>query len=203
MYRNKIIIICEGETEENSVKSFLAPYLRRVNPSIGLKPIRSKCLMAKVRAYTNDAFDKSAKAVFTLFDIYEFPCQNFRQTDDVHSRVVKAKEYIMQQTRINHQSFYPHFAVHETEAWFFSDNHAMQKFLKSSSNFERPEPEALNFQNHPSKRINDLSNRYRKTRYDKNFDSRQIFGYLNFDAVFSRCPYFKAFCDDLISVANS
>jgi hypothetical protein len=78
----------------------------------------------------------------------------------------------------------------------------MQILLKSKADFAKANPEEINFQDFPSKRINELSARYRKHRYNKYKDSLAMFRNLDFEKVYDTCPYFRGFRDELRSFAG-
>lgn len=201
MYQNKIIIICEGPTEVNAVKLFLEPKIKEYTISVGLKPLVTGHNRNKIRNYVQDAIEKNAKAVFSIFDIYNFPWPDDSKSDDIAVKLNKSKSFLVKEIGLSSDRFFPHFSVHETEAWFFSDNNVINNVLGDKGNHAHPSPEIINFQNPPSRRLNDLFIRHQKSRYNKKTDSDRIFRRLDFSKVNAACPYFKAFFDDLLKVA--
>ena len=201
MYQNKILILCEGDTEKNAVEIFLRKSLEHDNVRVGLKALSKGYNFEKIKAYADDAIEGNAKAVFSLFDIYGFP--GLQPSDDVHKKIIEGKKFLINKMGIGASKYFPHFTVHETESWFFADDALLCRFLRTNQKLAHLKPEEIDFQDHPSRRLSNLSQKYRKQRYDKNYDSSQMFKHLEFDAVYRSCPYFKQFWDELVTVARS
>ena len=99
--------------------------------------------------------------------------------------------------------FFPHASVHETEAWILAEGTALAKRLRDPGIRPEPDAELRNFHNPPSKRINDLFlSRRSKDRYHKIVDGGPLFAALQFEPVYRSCRYFRAFYDELKTVAS-
>ena len=97
--------------------------------------------------------------------------------------------------------FFPHVCVHQTEAWILAEGEALAKRLDRSILPDR-DAEEKNFQNPPSKRLNQLFLKLKKTRYNKLADGTPLFKAMQFTHVYRSCTYFQAFYDDLKKAAE-
>ena len=195
----RIYILCEGDTEENAIKYFIRPQWDKMGElkSVALdsKTIKPKDIHKQTKQLIENG---DCDAVFLLFDLYGFP-QELKGLD-----YKEKQEYIVQKLKTEsnyHDLFFPHLAVHEIEAWVLADGDTLTAYFRNKISGEN-NAEEKNFQNNPSKRLNDLFNKYKHTRYYKNSDSSALFRKLNFTSVYNNCPYFRLFYDELVKIGQ-
>jgi hypothetical protein len=99
--------------------------------------------------------------------------------------------------------FYPHVSVHEVEAWLLAEGECLAKRLKDAKIQPNPNAETLNFDNPPSKRIDNLFKHHRyNDGYHKINDGIALFKCLQFGSVYKTCQYFREFYDELKTVGQ-
>lgn len=132
------LILVEGQTEEEIVKSLISPYLQRrtglwLTPTIvATKRVKSGghfkgglSSFAQVQRDLRRLFgDTSASVVTTLFDYYalpsDFPGMASRPSGSAEQRV-RHVEKAFAGVFPEQQNFLPFLALHELEAWIYSD----------------------------------------------------------------------------------
>lgn len=200
----KIVVLCEGNTEEIALRNFIGPRFDSDGfRSIGL---RSHNLEAKIE----DIFDLAPRyrkdrgviAVFTLLDLYGLNRVSFPKDATLQQKVDAAKRWLRSNTLgVDAEFFHPHLSVHETEAWLLAEGASLGERagvkLKPA-----PNAEEINFDQPPSKRVNDCFSKRRDGGYRKITDAPPLFKRLAFDPVHKTCRYFREFYDDLASVAR-
>lgn len=196
----QIYILCEGETEENAVNHFLRKQWNDVDgmKSVGLKSkiTRPKKIAKDTKlAIENDGFE----AVFTMYDLHKFPCKSIKG-EDYKDRLENLREKIKTMVGFENK-FFPHFSIHEIEAWLLAEGKAVAKRLRCNFKGEA-NAEEKNFENPPKERLNDLFLRHKKTRYRENIDSASLFKEADFSKVYKTCPYFRQFYDELLEVGK-
>ncbi|HXJ93427.1 MAG TPA: DUF4276 family protein [Terriglobia bacterium] len=167
---SKIVILCEGKTEELAVRHLVARQWKADNlAAVGLSTIN---LRAKVKDAGKSARveldKKEVVAVFTLIDLYGMKQVTHPSNDALEQKVERVREWLRAQ--IDHpraDRFFPHVSVHETEAWILAEGHALAARLKDTSIKPDPNAESKNFQRPPSTRLNELFQRRRQQPYHK------------------------------------
>lgn len=132
------LILVEGQTEEEIVKSLISPYLQRraglwLTPTIvATKRVKSGghfkgglSSFAQVQRDLRRLFgDNSASVVTTLFDYYalpsDFPGMSSRPNGSAEQRV-KHVQQAFAGAFPEQRNFLPFLALHEVEAWLYSD----------------------------------------------------------------------------------
>ncbi len=98
--------------------------------------------------------------------------------------------------------FHPHIAVHELEAWIFADDQALFNWLGHRVG-PFPNTEAINIQNPPAKQLRDLTRHYARHKVaQKRLMSQRLFAQIDVEKVYSKCPHFKGFVDNLQQTAR-
>ncbi len=197
---SKIVILCEGKTEELAVRHLVARQWKADNLAVvGLSTIN---LRAKVKDTGKSARveldKKEVVAVFTLIDLYGMKQVTHPPNDALEQKVERVREWLRAQ--VEHpraDRFFPHVCVHETEAWILAEGRALAARLKDEGIKPVPTAESKNFQNPPKRRINQLFLRFLGTRYGEIADGTPLFEKMEFDPVYNSCQYFRKFYDDL------
>jgi Domain of unknown function (DUF4276) len=201
----RIVLLCEGDTEELAVRHFVLRQWRadELN-SVGLHTVNlnGKLQDGPVKAglFLND---HDVRAVFTVVDLHGMDRVVHHQDDSLGVKVGRVREWF--RARLEHaraMDFFPHVCVHQTEAWLLAEGVALARRLDDPSIKPDPHAEAKNFQLPPQRRINELFLSRKRDRYQKIRDGRPLFAALQFEPVYQTCGYFRAFYDDLKQVAT-
>ena len=202
---SRIIVLCEGDTEELAVRYFIA----RQWQSDGLGSVGLDRIILNGKPQNASKFavryldNQEVLAVFTLLDLQGNSQVLHQPNDNFDAKVRRVREWLRGQVehpRANH--FFPHVCVHQTEAWILAEGRALAARLKDPSIVPDPNAEAKNFQNPPSQRLNELFLRVKKRRYNKVIDGTPLFKAMQFPPVYDSCKYFRAFYDDLKKAAG-
>ena len=136
-------------------------------------------------------------------DLYGMDRVEHRPSDGLDAKVERVRFWLRNQmVHGRHSDFFPHVAVHETEAWILGDGQALAQRLGDSTIKADTNAEEKNFEKPPAARISELFVRNGKNRYNKTIDGRPLFAKLRFQTVYESCAYFKKFYDDLRAVAQ-
>lgn len=203
----RVMIICEGATEEFFVSKMLAPHFISYNVSVS--PINLD------RGFNYDSLknnivktlnsDKNAH-VTTLVDLYgisnDYPGYKANATKEALQKVLMIEEAVQQDVlthkHLYNRQFFCHFQLHEFEALLFSDPNSLEEsliidhpeipkgsFAKILSDF--PSPEYINDSVHtkPSQRIINLA-----PSYDKVSEGILIAEIIGLEKMRNACPHF-------------
>ena len=204
--KKRIIILCEGDTEENAIRYFVWRQWQKDGfGEIGLPTINLRAQFEKVSRFTqNNAKKEEVLAVFTLIDLYGMNRVRHSKDDDLPHKVARVQRWLQKGLSAKiRQKFHPHVSVHEVEAWLLADGHCLARRLKDKNIEPDPQAEQRNFENPPSSRLKSLFKKYKREGYAKIEDGIPLFQDAEFDTVYASCSYFKAFYDDLKAVAEA
>jgi uncharacterized protein YeeX (DUF496 family) len=205
--KKRIIILCEGDTEESAVNYFIKPQWQKDGfREIGLKAVNLNGRLEKMFSILPKfAFNEKYKAIFTLIDLYGSNRVMFDKFDDLDIKISKMKKWI--EDKFDNyvlKRLHPHLAVHETEAWFLANEEILTEILHVKiQKFHNPE--TINFEEHPSKRINKLFQKNLKRGYRKggiNGDDRKILEKMSLKETLKTCPNLRLLYDDLKNIGN-
>jgi hypothetical protein len=210
-------IIVEGQTEERFVKDILGPHLEQL--SLYLKPIivttkvvkdgpnfkGGLCNFTKFQRDVRKLLHGSGGAlVTTMVDYYALPV-DFPGMDSkpMHLSPVERVTHLenaLSDHFMPHQNFMPFVALHEFEAWLFTDAVTLPSVMSlPNANLEFKQiallaPEDIN--DHPdtapSKRLKRLYPNYRKTLHGP-----IALGLIGLPAIRARCPHFSQWLGQL------
>lgn len=197
---SRIVVLCEGGTEELAVRHFLARQWKSEDlGSVGLKGINLDGKLEKAGKFANGYLDdQDVLAVITLVDLQGMARVTHQPNDSLEVKIQRARQWLSAQ--VNHaraNQFLPHVCVHQTEAWILAEGYALAARLNDSGIEPDPRAEFKDFQNPPSSRLNELFLRIKKRRYNKTIDGTPLFAAMRFEPVYNSCRYFRAFYDDL------
>jgi hypothetical protein len=102
--------------------------------------------------------------------------------------------------RLNNDRYRHHFAVHEVEAWILSQPELLPLEVRKKFPGKIAWPETVNFDEPPAKLLNRLYQETLRRDYKKVVNGAKLFGQLNPEIVYQKCPSFKALADDLFSL---
>lgn len=202
----RIVMLCEGATEVLATRHFLRRQLHSDGlASIGLHPI-------DLEGKLEDVFDKVPRfrqdrgvvGVFTLIDLAGMRRVQHAPDASLDDKVAAVRGWLVDGVRGAAQGFFhPHVCVHELEAWFLAEGHALGRRIRSSRLEPDPHAEQRNLGHPPSRRVNDLFHKHRRRSYHKTRDARPILNDLSHAAIYKHCKYYREFYDDLTSVARA
>jgi hypothetical protein len=198
-------VLCEGDTEEIALRYFVVRQWEADGLSrVGLRAINLNGKIQTAGKFANRYLDeKEVLAVFTLVDLQGATQVSHGPEDAVTERVGRVREWLRRQ--IDHPRavhFYPHVCVHQTEAWILAEGSALASRLGNPDIGPDLNAEEKNFQNPPSKRLNDLFLRHKSRRYGKKIDGTPLFKAMAFQPVYQSCSHFRTFYEDLKAAAR-
>jgi hypothetical protein len=197
---NTIFVYCEGQSEQDILKPLVLRYLgedfRKVRCGIQVESLNGiHHVYDKIGRVTRDKLRQpDVIAVFALVDLYGSGFNTVQQ--------VKA-ELTRRVSRDCRAQFHPHVAVNELEAWIFADEDALSNWLGHRVG-PFPTPERLNRQTPPASRLRTLTSRHapRKLTTKRAF-AQELFGQVDAEKIYQKCPNFRAFVDDLRQTAGA
>ena len=220
----EVVVLTEGRTEQRFVKQLLAPYMADrgvyLTPIILDKPGEKGGDVKYARA-RND-IEKHLKQrrdtwITLLVDYYgigrDWPgldaVQHGASPRDIATTICKATQAAVDAELAEYRSdvrFVPHIAVHEFEALLFSDPATLANSLQVNQRSvdsileECGEPEAIDDspQTAPSKRIEQLYSRFKKTS-----NGIAIAQAIGIEQMRSKCPVFGGWLARLESLAEN
>jgi len=221
----EVIVIAEGQTEEQFIKRLVAPALRHLriyvkpqmlNTSKGNKGGAVNFDRLKFNAL-NTLKGKPDAILSTFLDLYglatDFPkFDEAKKKPDVYGRVSFLEkalhEALIEQIDCRNERFLPHIQPYEYEGLLFSDvaaltgveptwNTSISRLNEVRSEFETPEHINDSYETKPSKRLeNLLQPKYHKTRHGPLAAERITL------AVMEReCAHFRGWMDKLRGLA--
>jgi hypothetical protein len=203
---SRIVVLCEGDTEDLAVRHFVARQWKSDGLEfVGLLRINLDGKLQNIGKFANRYLDdQDVRAVFTLIDLQGMSRVDHKLQDDLKVKIQRVRNWLLAQ--VNHfraNQFSPHVCVHQTEAWILAEGRALAERLQDPRIEPEPSAELKDFQNPPSDRINTLFLRSKKRRYNKIADGTPLFKAMQFTPVYNSCRYFQAFYDDLKSAGCS
>jgi hypothetical protein len=181
-------------------KRWLDPKLER---RVGLKVVKFggwaelvKESPKKAKLYLKE---KNIIAVFALLDLYG-PTLYPDAERAVSERYKWAKSHL--ERKVDDTRFRQHFAVHETEAWLFSNPALFPKAVKDALPAGVRKPEEINFDQPPSKLLGRLYKEKTGRRYKKVAHGKDLFDRLDPETAYGKCPYLKRLLDDMLKIAR-
>lgn len=214
----RLYIVVEGQTEEEFVKSMIAPYLQQygifsVTPVIlhtsaagkggfvNYQHLRNK-VKSLLKSMDNDAI---ISMMVDYFRCPSLPNQEEWDNIEIHAERIEAMERSISDDIKDHR-FIPYIQLHEFEALlfsspagfeaYFSDEEA-QKALTVINSFENPEDINTSPSGAPSKRLLGI-----REKYEKVVEGNIIALEIGMDSILARCPRFKAWIDKLVEVCK-
>jgi uncharacterized protein DUF4276 len=198
----RIILFVEGETELY-LPAFLARWLdARLTQRIEIKPVNLNGVGNYLRHFAARSRLALAQpgilAAVGLIDFYGSGLSYPGGT--ILRKYAWAKQQL--EGQVSHERFRQHFVVHDTEAWLLADPSIFPAALVSHVP-RKPPPEKVDSHTPPSHRLKYLYHRKLGKKYHKPVDGRKLFGKLDPEIAYARCPHLKLFLDELLSFAQA
>ncbi len=210
----RVLILAEGDTEEQFVKKILAPYLQSKDVFVIPKTATTRRMKGgpdfkggvvsygKVRGDIVRLLKDTNAFVTTMLDFFrlpsDFPGRMTTPTGTGYQRVAYLEEALRED--IANRNFQPYLSLHEFEALLFAEHTKIaQAFsgkdvsakLQAIRN-EFGSPEEINDEEPPSKRILELRPRYRKPAH-----GISIAAEIGLDRIRAECPHFDQWVKQL------
>lgn len=196
----KFVLFCEGHTERGVLGPLLRRWLEpRTSERVGFKPVLFNGWKQLVDDTPKKAAlhlrDQDILGVISLLDLYGptfYPpkCVTVDQRRDWGMNDMMS--------RVNHDRYRHHFAVHEVEAWLLSQPDLLPAQVRNKLPGKVERPESVNFDEPPAKLLNRLYNEALRKDYKKVVEGTKLFSKLDPTIVYAKCPAFKALADDLL-----
>lgn len=204
----RFVLFVEGHTEQKAVPSFLKRWLDpRLREPVGIKPVRFdgwpelvEEVDKKAHLYLEGPARDDVIAVVSLLDLYGpkiYPAHLQSAAD----RDRWGKEHI--EKKVNHKKFRHFFAVHETEAWLLSQPEIFPGDIRKVFPKKVGTPEQVNFDEPPAYLLNNLYKQVTRRTYKKVVYGGQLFGKLDPDTAYGKCPRLKVLLDEMLTLAKA
>ena len=211
----RLLIVCEGPTEQEFCNCTLSPHLRRYDVMVsspmvkksngGIVPWASLLLQIINHLHEEDAFVTMLIDYYGIKDNYGFPGWEqaksiVNKTNRIHFLIEKMREDVPDKYRYR---FLPYIQLHEFEGLLFSDGNAFRSIFEGAeANLmqidsiiaEFPNPEEINNSSEtaPSKRLIKAIPGYNKIVYG-NIIAEQI----GLQTIRDKCPLFNEWLTQL------
>lgn len=213
----RLIIIVEGQTEEEFVNQVIAPYFS-TKGILSVVPIKiatsstSKGGFVNYQHLKNDVLKRIRESdiiISTFVDYFRIPtsipnypaCQRLGNIDD---RIACLERAIA--TDINYPNFISYIQKHEFEALLFSSNVGFENLydedvisetVRVIAEYHNPEDINSRPEYAPSKRLISIMGSYEKV-----FEGNMIALEVGIDTILEKCPRFKGWVESLIRAVN-
>jgi hypothetical protein len=203
----RFILFVEGHTEDKTLPQFLKKWLdpKLTNP-IGIRTVRFqgwpeqlKDAPLKAKMHLNGPAKDDIIAVISLLDLCG-PTFYPNNLTECKERYDWAKKYI--EEKVNQPNFYQFFAVHEVEAWLLSEPDIFPLKVKKAFPKKIQDPETVNFDEPPAKILERLYLLHISRSYKKVIHGKELFGKLNPDVAYQKCPKLKELLDKMLELAK-
>lgn len=204
----RFIIFVEGHTEDKALPKFLKKWLDpRLTQPVGIKTVRFegwpellKDAPLKAKMHLNGPDKDEIIAVISILDLYGptiYP-QNNTSSED---RYLWAKNHI--EELVGQPKFFQFFAVHEVEAWLLSEPNIFPLEVKKAFPNKIEKPETVNFDEPPAKLLDRLYYSQMRRSYKKVVNGKELFGKLDPDTAYQKCPKLKGLLDKMLELAKA
>lgn len=204
----KFILFVEGHTEDKALPKFLKKWLDpKLTKPVGIKTVRFegwpelvKDAPLKAKMHLNGPAKDEIIAVISLLDLYgpTFYPQHITASEE---RYVWAKKYL--EDSVAQPKYYQFFAVHEVEAWLLSEPKIFPLTVQRAFTKKIDHPETVNFDEPPAKLLERLYHLHVMRSYKKVVNGRELFGKLDAEAAYKKCPKLKELLDKMLELAKT
>ncbi|MDZ7700057.1 MAG: DUF4276 family protein [Deltaproteobacteria bacterium] len=154
----KFVLLVEGDTEKKVLAALFKRWIDpRLAQPVGVKVVKCEGWPELIKESPKKARmhleDEDVIAVFAILDLYG-PTIYPNGVRNVSERYKWAKSHL--EGKVGDTRFHQHFAVHETEAWLFSNLNLFPGPIKTALPAGVEKPEEINFDEPPSKLLEKL-----------------------------------------------
>ena len=198
----KIAVIVEGKTETAFLpylRGFLRTQLSGNMPRLDIFPYNGRIpKQEKLKRVVENLFigRHPSDYVIALTDVYTgINPPDFNDAQDAKN---KMKQWVG-----NNPKFYPHAAQYDFEAWLLPYWKTIQRLAQHDRNSPGGNPEQVNHNNPPSKRIKEIFEDGRcRNSYVKPRDAGRILRGNNLLTAIQQCSELKAFINTILSLCG-
>ena len=199
----KIVLLVEGETEKSVLPGFLQRWLKgKIEPLPAIMAVNTKGCDNHVKDCAKKASlhltAPDVLAVIGLLDLHGPAYPGHCATVDQKRAYLRDRL----EKEVGSPNFRQHFAIHELEAWLFSDPDIFPAEVKRALTKKTARPEALCDNDLPSKLLGRLYQETIKKDYKKRAHGAELFAKLDPDRAAAKCPALAALLDDLLKFAS-
>jgi len=204
----KFILFVEGHTEKEAVGGFLKRWLDpRLTQRVGVNVVNlrgnrgfQKDIADKVRFHLTPPRGGDVIAAIGLLDLYKGAPYPKDKTAVKERYEWGVRHY---EDMVDNEKFRMFFAVHETEAWLFSNPAVFHRDIGDLIKKPlRDRPESVNFDKPPAYRLDELYRQAFERSYKKTTQGRLLFDKLDPETAAGKCPYLKKMLDELLALAE-
>lgn len=203
----RLVILCEGYTEEAILKDFLAPYCTRFDEVKIINAKGSSNLIGGYKTLAETEIQaRSDVIVFCLIDVYKAP---FTYPKTVHQsaepfleQYAYIKQYMEEKIAPEFQeNFFAFPVMMDIETWLLADVEGLNDYFKPRqaqrlSVYSSPETVT-----HPAKEIEKIWHRFKNRSYDKVLQGTRLFRRVQAERVYDdNCPHFEAIVNKLLKL---
>lgn len=215
----RIIIVVEGQTEQEFVEQCLRPYMfaRYGIPSLSARLIGKPghkggdVRYSRLRVDLTILLHEPNVVVSTFIDFFklasDFPkadnCQQYSRTED---RIACLEQGLLE--AIDVPLFIPYIQLHEFEALLFASGKGFEKYFRAETcaklaiiSQRYPNPEDINNTEPPSYRLISIVQQYEGFKYDKVTFGNILALEIGIEMMLATCPRFATWIDKLSQVA--
>ena len=199
----KFVMLVEGKTEKGVLQQFLDRFLnKKLENRVGVKiaiAVSLKDLKIKATNYLTSPNSSDYIAVIGLRDLYGFEeiKRGNRSKDEFYTYAIDKIE-----KEINQPKFKMFFAVHELEAWLFSQPDIFHRKIQSQIKHIGSQPEQINFDHPPAKLLGEIYRNHLGKNYGKTTDGWNLFNSLDPGVACEKCPKLKEMLDEMLELAT-
>ena len=216
----RIIIVVEGQTEQDFVHQCLAPYMYE---KYGIASVSARLIgkpnhkggnvkYNRLKSDVDLILKEPQVVVSTFIDFYrlenDFPNHDRCMSHSNANQRIDCLEESLANT-VNSHLFIPYIQKHEFEALLFSQATGFQTYLthstcielnKISSQFE--DPEDINGENPPSYRLLKIFEKFESVKYNKRVYGNILALEIGLEPMFVRCQRFAKWVNQLGKLAT-
>ena len=131
----RIVILCEGDTEELAVNYFVRRQWRDEGlQGVGLKPVNLYGKLEEAGRFAADYLDDGeVLSVFALIDLLRMNRVKHQANDPLDAKVERVRSWLRSQVHHHRraQDFFPHVSVHEVEAGYWQRGRPFRRGCKT------------------------------------------------------------------------
>lgn len=203
----KFVLFVEGHTEDKALPQFLKRWLDpRLAKPVGIKTVRFegwselvKDAPRKAAMHLNGPDQDEIIAVIALIDLYG-PTFYPKTLNTADERFDWARKDLEQ--KVGHPRFFQFFAVHETEAWLLAAPELFPPEVRNALPAKAAKPETVNFDEPPARLLERLYSQKTGRRYKKVTNGRELFGRLDPNVAYGKCPRLRELLDKMLELAR-
>lgn len=116
---SRVLVICEGQTEQAFIRDFLAPHLLGRQVYLITENMRGNISSQRVAAFVRNSFRDFDK-ITTFLDYYGYGNREHSSREAQEGYITSAVQSIMPGANVT-EKFFPYIQMHEFEGLLFSD----------------------------------------------------------------------------------